>query len=62
MRFRLPTRPDKAEWHDWFAWCPVRTLHGEYAWLERVLRKGRQTLIANGDGEPEDIWVWEYQA
>jgi hypothetical protein len=54
--------PSREDWHDWFAWHPVRTLAGDYVWLERVLRKGRRALIANGDGQPEYTWEWEYQA
>jgi hypothetical protein len=29
-------------WAEWFAWYPVRTLSGEWVWLETVMyRKGR---------------------
>lgn len=28
----------------WFAWFPVKTYDGEWAWLRRVLRRRRQTL------------------
>jgi len=27
------------EWHNWFAWYPVRTLDGSLSWLETVRRK-----------------------
>ena len=26
-------------WHDWFAWHPVWTVDGRFAWLRRVLRR-----------------------
>jgi hypothetical protein len=50
----------KTNWHDWFAWHPVRTPEG-WVWLETIRRKGRRTLIANGDGQPEHVWEWEYR-
>jgi hypothetical protein len=62
MRFAVRSKPERTEWHSWFAWHPVRTLGGDYVWLERVLRRGQRILIANGDGMPEHVWEWEYQA
>ncbi len=42
MRFRIGPKPatKKHEWHDWFAWYPVR-IGSERIWLERVRRKGK---------------------
>lgn len=62
MRFAQRARADRTMWHDWFAWHPVRTLSGDWVWLETVLRKGRETIIANGDGQPEPWWEWMYVA
>jgi hypothetical protein len=62
VRFGRPSKRDRTAWHSWFAWRPVRTLHGDYVWLETVLRKGWKVLIANGDGQPETMWHWEYMA
>jgi hypothetical protein len=28
------------DWHEWFAWCPVRISPNQLAWLETVERKG----------------------
>lgn len=28
-----------AEWHNWFAWRPVRLLDGRIVWLETIQRK-----------------------
>jgi hypothetical protein len=27
------------DWHDWFAWYPVRLFTGNYAWLQTVERR-----------------------
>jgi hypothetical protein len=62
MRFARREPQDRSCWHQWFAWHPVLTLHGDYVWLERVLRRGSPCLIANGDGQLETMWLWEYQA
>lgn len=48
------------QWHEWFAWRPVRVAPGDYRWLEMVERKGgydhsRRT----GRRRP---WRWEYRA
>jgi len=49
MRFRIKKYDEHAElwdmqfkycnWHDWFAWFPVRISEDEIAWLETVERK-----------------------
>jgi len=40
MRFRAPfNRRDPAEWSRWFAWYPVRSMDGQYLWLETVERR-----------------------
>jgi hypothetical protein len=42
MRFKRNVPVPKDDWHSWFAWRPVPLLgRCQYAWLERVERKGR---------------------
>ena len=62
MRFDL-TRAciKRGLWHRWFAWHPVRVGMGDWRWLEVVDRCGERRLIANGDGQPEWFWDWEYR-
>lgn len=45
----------KLQWHDHFAWSPVRVNSKEHCWLETVERRGRGTGI-NGR------MVYEYRA
>lgn len=56
-----PTWPEKKaaleQWHDWFAWYPVRVAPHDCRWLERVDRKG--TLMCEGWGD--SWWVWQYR-
>lgn len=33
---RPPFKPPSHVWRAWFAWYPVRTLSGQWVWLERV--------------------------
>lgn len=43
MRFKYPTKEErinaKRQWHDWFAWHPVR-VGSNIVWLERIQRRG----------------------
>lgn len=54
-----------SEWHDVFAWLPVRVSHTELRWLCKVQRKGtfHTRLEAARRGMfPMAYWTWEYQA
>lgn len=55
-----PAWPEKRarleQWHDWFAWYPVRVASHDCRWLERVGRKG-VLLSARRGG----IWRWQYR-
>lgn len=45
---------EKQQWHDWFAWRPVRVEYGGCRWLETVERRGSRWLGS---------WLdWEYRA
>lgn len=33
------SKTEIADWHDWFAWHPVRVGDGDCRWLETVERK-----------------------
>lgn len=47
------------EWHDWFAWYPIRNQHhsGQWVWLETIRRKriavGPQGLTGNYE------WIYD---
>lgn len=46
----------KEDWHDWFAWYPVRVAEGDCRWLETVERKGELHYdFLAGD------WIFEYR-
>lgn len=36
MRWKFNTNED---WHDWFAWHPVKLSNGTWIWLETIQRK-----------------------
>lgn len=38
MRWNIRKEQDYLEWHQWFAWHPVR-INGQWVWLETVERK-----------------------
>jgi hypothetical protein len=45
------------QWHDWFAWHPVRLGENHCRWLETIQRKGSLKW-----GEyPDEWWEWEYK-
>lgn len=44
----------KQEWHDWFAWHPVRLGEHDCRWLETVERKGELQFCFEG-------FCWEYE-
>jgi hypothetical protein len=48
----------KMQWHDWFAWFPVRVANYDCRWLEVVARRG------NIEYTPEGMkyWNFEYKA
>lgn len=50
----LSERINKAEWHGWYAWHPVR-IGDHLIWLEWVLRKGEHFEDSCGGG-----WSYEY--
>lgn len=46
-------------WHDWFAWYPVRINDYEKVWLCKVKRIGYRRWIYNNYMHFE--WVWRYE-
>lgn len=60
MRFKVETRDDKEkrlrEWHNWFAWRPVR-INREIVWLETIQRSG---LLRDRPYE-KSYWKWFYR-
>lgn len=56
MKIRCGRSVDKTQWHDWFAWYPVRVAEGDCRWLETVERKGELHYdFVAGD------WKFEYR-
>jgi len=43
-------------WHEWFAWRPVRVGNRDCRWLEKVQRKGKYTYYGI-----DSCWLWEYK-
>ena len=63
MKFNCgPTLREKVEarkeWHEWFAWYPVRVASGDCRWLETVERRGEHDWGYDG----ESYWDYEYRA
>ena len=60
MRFKKETADDKQkrlrEWHNWFAWKPVR-INREIVWLETIQRSG---LLRDRPLE-KPYWKWFYR-
>lgn len=47
----------KKQWHNWFAWHPVRLNANEVIWLETVRRKG----ILVDRPQEYSYWKWFYR-
>lgn len=49
----------KFEWHDWFAWYPIKHPDDQYGrvWLEKVERR----LVAVGNQGILGNWEWRYR-
>jgi len=43
-------------WHEWFAWRPVRVGNRDCRWLEKVQRKGKYIYYGI-----DSCWLWEYK-
>jgi hypothetical protein len=43
-------------WHEWFAWYPVKVADNDCRWLEKVQRKG--TFCNYGI---DSTWFWDYK-
>lgn len=43
-----------AQWRPWFAWHPVQTIDGRWAWLRTVERRGQYVWA------DYPVWVWDY--
>lgn len=52
-------RDAKEQWHEWFAWYPVRVGPGDCRWLEVVRRKGTYRW---GRLYSYDHWKYKYEA
>lgn len=42
----------KKSWKAWFAWRPVKDIHGNWHWLEEVYRAVGNTYVDHDD------WTW----
>ena len=66
MKIKLPHKTDITEWHDWFAWWPIKVGEREWRWLEFVERKGTKVKV-HKLAVDSDIWfttwkyTWEYK-
>ena len=47
-----------ADWHEWFAWYPVRTWDMRWTWLQTVKRRAIQKHLYL-DGPPD--WWFEHE-
>jgi hypothetical protein len=47
-----------ADWHEWFAWYPVRTWDYRWTWLQTVRRRRLQT---KPDLPGPMVALWEYE-
>jgi hypothetical protein len=61
MKFNCgPTRAEKRaakqEWHNWFAWFPVRVGDRDCRWFETVKRKGHYYALYC-----DEYWKYEYK-
>lgn len=60
---RKTPEKDKTQWHDWFAWYPVR-IGDQVVWLETVQRRGTETVVATYDHGivlAEEVIDYEYR-
>jgi hypothetical protein len=41
MKWNIVDQPaaDKGNWHEWYAWFPVKTEDNSRVWLEKIVRK-----------------------
>ena len=46
------------EWHEWFAWYPVKIEKNTCVWLEKIQRKGTYMYWGVLDAN----WFWQYKA
>lgn len=47
-------QPTGSLWKEWYAWRPVKDIHGEWHWLEKIYRKVGNTYV------DYDNWTWYY--
>jgi hypothetical protein len=63
MRFGGPKRiPDRTQWHPWWAWRPVKTSTGVWAWCEDVRRRWNFDLnpwVHSGYSGTDGGWEYE---
>lgn len=61
MKFKIDSKSVKDErkkqWHNWFAWYPVRINESETVWLEDIQRKG---FLADSTKD-SPYWKWFYK-
>ena len=60
MRFRSYNKIGLREWHEWFAWRPVRVSRKETRWLEKVYR--RRITGRDAYGCSKEDAAWEYMS
>lgn len=56
MKFNCDYRDRVRNWHDWFAWYPVKISEGDCRWLETI------EVRADVSGSGRYIWGWSYRA
>lgn len=59
MRYKSLNDDAKKEWHDWFAWFPVRISDYEKVWLCKVRRIGY--IWYDYHHFPHKKWDWRYE-
>jgi len=63
MIWQLESKEDRtkrlSQWHDWFAWYPIKTNGGFFAWLS-VIKRRKCTLFIETI-ITDELWSWEYR-
>ena len=56
------TSTQERNWHEWFAWYPVKTDKNERVWLEKIVRRQKSRDKHWVDWMFLDFWVeYEYK-
>jgi hypothetical protein len=59
FKSKAERKANKEQWHEWFAWIPVRVDEHErtIVWLQKIYRRG-----VYHESMGDSFWVWKYKA